>query len=120
MAASSEAGQQIKIVLLGDGTTGKTSLATRISQNNFTKKYDQTLGVDFYLRRLELPGDKHRDQNLCVPLSLYFDIKVLCRLHYKCGILVVKLLVVKCLRITYMELMYVVCIEICVLCVVYV
>ncbi|XP_003384288.1 PREDICTED: ras-related protein Rab-28-like [Amphimedon queenslandica] len=56
MAASSEAGQQIKIVLLGDGTTGKTSLATRISQNNFTKKYDQTLGVDFYLRRLELPG----------------------------------------------------------------
>ena len=57
MAASSEAVQQIKVVLLGDGTTGKTSLATRISQNNFSKKYDQTLGVDFYLRRLELPGD---------------------------------------------------------------
>lgn len=49
--------RQLKFVLLGDGTTGKTSIATRIAQNNFTKTYDQTLGVDFFLRRLELPGD---------------------------------------------------------------
>ena len=48
--------RQLKFVLLGDGTTGKTSIATRIAQNNFTKTYDQTLGVDFFLRRLELPG----------------------------------------------------------------
>ena len=53
---SSSRDHQLKFVLLGDGTTGKTSIATRIAQNNFTKNYDQTLGVDFFLRRLELPG----------------------------------------------------------------
>lgn len=47
---------QLKFILLGDGTTGKTSIASRISQNNFSKNYDQTLGVDFFLRRIELPG----------------------------------------------------------------
>ena len=48
---------QLKFVILGDGTTGKTSIASRISQNNFTKNYDQTLGVDFFpLKGMELPG----------------------------------------------------------------
>ena len=47
---------QLKVVLLGDSETGKTSLATRISQNRFTGKYQETLGVDFYLSRLDLPG----------------------------------------------------------------
>ena len=55
-STSQETSHQLKVVLLGDGTTGKTSLATRISQNSFSKKYDQTLGVDFFMRRLELPG----------------------------------------------------------------
>jgi Ras-related protein Rab-28 len=52
-----EKSHQLKVVLLGDGTTGKTSLAARISQNNFSSKYEQTLGVDFFMRRLELPGN---------------------------------------------------------------
>ena len=58
MAGSSEetSDHRLKIVLLGDGTTGKTSIATRLAQNNFEKSYHQTLGVDFFLRRLELPG----------------------------------------------------------------
>ena len=48
--------RQLKFVLLGDGTTGKTSIATRISKNDFDRAYLQTVGVDFFLRRLELPG----------------------------------------------------------------
>ena len=46
----------LKIVLLGDGTTGKTSVATRFSQSRFEKSYQQTLGVDFFLKRVNLPG----------------------------------------------------------------
>lgn len=49
--------RQLKVVLLGDGTTGKTSIATRYSQNHFDKSYQQTLGVDFFLQRLVLPGE---------------------------------------------------------------
>lgn len=56
--STGEKTHQLKIVLLGDGTTGKTSLATRIAQNSFTKKYDQTLGVDFFMRRIDLPGKR--------------------------------------------------------------
>lgn len=56
--STGEKTHQLKVVLLGDGTTGKTSLATRISQNSFTKTYDQTLGVDFFMRRIDLPGKR--------------------------------------------------------------
>ena len=61
MANSETEGQdrtnrRLKVVLLGDGTTGKTSIATRLAQNDFDKSYHQTLGVDFFLRRMELPG----------------------------------------------------------------
>jgi len=53
----------LKVVLLGDGTAGKTSIATRFSQNHFGKSYQQTMGLDFFLKRITLPG---RDQE---PLS---------------------------------------------------
>ncbi|CAD5218919.1 unnamed protein product [Bursaphelenchus okinawaensis] len=47
----------IKLVLVGDGTSGKTSICTRFAQRDFSGKYSQTLGVDFYSRRLDLPKD---------------------------------------------------------------
>ena len=31
----------LKLVVVGDGTTGKTSLCTRFAQKNFNKKYTQ-------------------------------------------------------------------------------
>ena len=46
----------LKVVLLGDGTAGKTSIATRFSQNHFGKSYQQTMGLDFFLKRITLPG----------------------------------------------------------------
>ena len=46
----------LKVVLLGDGTAGKTSIATRFSQNHFGKTYQQTVGLDFFLKRITLPG----------------------------------------------------------------
>lgn len=48
--------QLLKVVLLGDGTAGKTSIATRFSQNHFGKTYQQTVGLDFFLKRITLPG----------------------------------------------------------------
>ena len=47
----------LKVVLLGDGTAGKTSIATRFSQNHFGKAYQQTMGLDFFLKRITLPGN---------------------------------------------------------------
>uniref|UniRef100_T1ISH5 Ras-related protein Rab-28 n=1 Tax=Strigamia maritima TaxID=126957 RepID=T1ISH5_STRMM len=44
--------KQLKIVLIGDGSSGKTSLATRFAQEQFGKQYRQTVGVDFFLKRL--------------------------------------------------------------------
>uniref|UniRef100_A0A8C3DNY4 RAB28, member RAS onco family n=1 Tax=Corvus moneduloides TaxID=1196302 RepID=A0A8C3DNY4_CORMO len=49
--------RQLKLVVLGDGTTGKTSLATRFAQETFGKQYKQTIGLDFFLKRILLPVD---------------------------------------------------------------
>ena len=51
--------RQLKIVLIGDGASGKTSLSTRFSQQNFGKQYKQTIGVDFFLKRIVLGGSQN-------------------------------------------------------------
>ncbi|KAK2558421.1 Ras-related protein Rab-28 [Acropora cervicornis] len=50
---------QLKFVLLGDGASGKTSICVRYSQENFDRAYKQTLGLDFFLARIVLPGNVH-------------------------------------------------------------
>jgi Ras-related protein Rab-28 len=40
---------------LGDGAVGKTSIATRFCQDHFSKPYKQTIGLDLFLKRLQLP-----------------------------------------------------------------
>ncbi|KAL7861070.1 hypothetical protein AOLI_G00174190 [Acnodon oligacanthus] len=49
--------RQLKMVLIGDGASGKTSLATRFAQEAFGKQYKQTIGLDFFLKRITLPGN---------------------------------------------------------------
>ncbi|XP_015200527.1 ras-related protein Rab-28 isoform X5 [Lepisosteus oculatus] len=49
--------RQLKIVIIGDGASGKTSLATRFAQESFGKQYKQTIGLDFFLKRLNMPGN---------------------------------------------------------------
>ncbi|XP_071948532.1 ras-related protein Rab-28-like [Antedon mediterranea] len=56
---STDREKQLKIVLLGDGASGKTSLATRYSQNQFGKQYQQTVGLDFFLQRIVIGGKSH-------------------------------------------------------------
>jgi Ras-related protein Rab-28 len=46
---------QYKIILLGDGAVGKTSIATRFSEEKFSQNYKQTVGVDFFMKRISVP-----------------------------------------------------------------
>jgi Ras-related protein Rab-28 len=46
---------QYKIILLGDGTVGKSSIAQKFSNDKFDKNYKQTVGCDFFIRRLDIP-----------------------------------------------------------------
>jgi Ras-related protein Rab-28 len=46
---------QFKVILLGDGAVGKTSIAMRFSDDRFSQVYKQTVGVDFFLRRISIP-----------------------------------------------------------------
>ncbi|ORX54803.1 P-loop containing nucleoside triphosphate hydrolase protein [Piromyces finnis] len=48
---------QIKIVMLGNEISGKTSIAQRFTQETFSIQYEQTLGLDFYSKRVNLSGD---------------------------------------------------------------
>ncbi|KAG8469062.1 hypothetical protein KFE25_007580 [Diacronema lutheri] len=45
-----------KVILLGDGAVGKTSIAMRFSQDHFAQSYKQTIGVDFFHKHIELPN----------------------------------------------------------------
>jgi GTPase SAR1 family protein len=47
---------QYKIVILGDGAVGKTSIISRFCDEQFAKQYKQTIGVDFFIKRIILPG----------------------------------------------------------------
>jgi len=48
---------QYKIVILGNGTVGKTSIIMRLCEDYFAKSYKQTIGVDFFVKRLEMPEE---------------------------------------------------------------
>eukprot|EP00833_Pecoramyces_ruminatium_P007883 jgi/Orpsp1_1/1181915/evm.model.c7180000079121.2 len=45
---------QIKIVMIGNEISGKTSIAQRFTQNTFPIQYEQTLGLDLYSKRINL------------------------------------------------------------------
>mmetsp|Transcript_15417 Transcript_15417/g.45076 ORF Transcript_15417/g.45076 Transcript_15417/m.45076 type:complete len:223 (+) Transcript_15417:105-773(+) len=49
---------QYKVILLGDGAVGKTSIAMRFTQDHFAQSYKQTIGLDFFIKRMVLPGER--------------------------------------------------------------
>ena len=46
--------KQFKFCILGDGAVGKTSICHRFVDNDFGNSYKQTIGLDFFVRRLTL------------------------------------------------------------------
>ncbi len=47
--------QQYKVIILGDGSVGKTSIAQRFTEDSFAQAYKQTIGLDFYAKQISLP-----------------------------------------------------------------
>ena len=47
------------MIVLGDGAVGKTSLIMRFCEDNFKQSYKQTIGLDFFIKRVVLPGNVH-------------------------------------------------------------
>eukprot|EP00760_Papus_ankaliazontas_P004424 PhM_4_TR11879/c0_g1_i1/m.69506/K07915/RAB28; Ras-related protein Rab-28 len=50
---------QYKVIVVGDGAVGKTSLIMRFCEDAFKQSYKQTIGLDFFIKRLTLPGNVH-------------------------------------------------------------
>ncbi|TMW55801.1 hypothetical protein Poli38472_008449 [Pythium oligandrum] len=48
----------IKLILLGNGSVGKSSLIARFVDDGFTRVYKQTIGLDFYEKKLQFPRDQ--------------------------------------------------------------
>lgn len=46
---------QFKVVVLGNGAVGKTSLIRHFCESGFNNNYKQTIGLDFYSRKVQLP-----------------------------------------------------------------
>ena len=49
----------IKIVLLGDGRVGKTSILNRYINNTFNEKEEMTVNVSYFQKNLEFNGVKY-------------------------------------------------------------
>ena len=52
-----------KVLLIGDGSVGKSSIIARFVNDGFQKVYAQTIGVDFFEKKLDLRGDKGDDMD---------------------------------------------------------
>lgn len=68
--------KQFKVIIVGDGAVGKTSMALRFVDQHFTGSYKQTLGVDFFSKRIELPGIRRRWSRLNMTRTLIGDLEV--------------------------------------------
>jgi len=46
----------LKVIVVGNGQVGKTSMITRFAKGIFTNEYKKTIGVDFLEKRMHLPA----------------------------------------------------------------
>ena len=45
---------RFKVIVVGDGSVGKTSFISRYVNNEYIKNYKPTLGVDFFVKKLDI------------------------------------------------------------------
>ncbi|CAH0401194.1 unnamed protein product [Chilo suppressalis] len=50
----------LKVVIVGDGGVGKSSMIQRYCRGTFTRDYKKTIGVDFLERQIEIDGEDVR------------------------------------------------------------
>lgn len=53
---SEEEYQSFKVAVVGNGAVGKTSIIRRLCESGFKESYKQTLGLDFYTKKMTLPN----------------------------------------------------------------
>ena len=58
MSKNSPSALQFKLPIFGDAGVGKTTLTHRYLHGLFKESYHTTIGVDFFLKRLEIAGKK--------------------------------------------------------------
>jgi Ras-related protein Rab-11A len=58
MSRTSTSDYQFKLPIIGDGGVGKTTLTHRYLHGLFKESYHLTIGVDFFLKKLEIGGKK--------------------------------------------------------------
>jgi Ras-related protein Rab-28 len=49
--------KQFKVIILGDGAVGKSSICARFANDQFSQNYKQTIGVDFFIKKMHLPRE---------------------------------------------------------------
>ena len=54
--------KKLKLMTLGDINVGKTSIARRFVEGDFTSDYIQTVGIDFFEKTLEIDGQSVKVQ----------------------------------------------------------
>ena len=52
----------LKLLVIGDSSTGKTSILTRFSDGEFPTSYISTIGIDFKIRNVDLDGQRAKLQ----------------------------------------------------------
>ena len=56
-----------KVIIIGDGAVGKSSLLARFTQNTFNEDYNQTVAVHTEFANVEADG---REIRLCLVLDM--------------------------------------------------
>ncbi|CAK4320162.1 unnamed protein product [Aphanomyces euteiches] len=58
MKTSSGGDPVCKLILVGNGSVGKSSIIGRFVEDGFTRQYKQTIGLDFFEKKIDLPRGK--------------------------------------------------------------
>ncbi|XP_039308063.1 ras-related protein Rab-28 isoform X2 [Solenopsis invicta] len=56
--------KRLKIVLVGDSNVGKTSIVQKFCNNDFTRQYVPTAGIDFFLKNITIGNNKNVNLHL--------------------------------------------------------
>ncbi|MCD6484002.1 MAG: GTP-binding protein [Candidatus Odinarchaeota archaeon] len=60
-----------KIVLIGDGGVGKTTIRKSFAGVEFNERYQMTIGVDFAMAKITLPDPENPDEAIKISLQLW-------------------------------------------------